>query len=115
MTRNIFSFTSLVLAILLAGGLLSGTAYYIRRKGNPLTYIEGQDTNRDVRGIPFVFVKRSVGDGQCDIGDQKNGKCNPDMGNEPHELRLPYLALDTVFWLSVTIIPTMLLLRKRSE
>ncbi len=105
---------SLFLAIVLAGALLASTAL-IPRQGNPLTYIAGQDSHRDVRGVPFVFLKRSVGDGQCDLQDQKSGKCNPDTGNEPHQILIPYLAIDAVFWLTITLVPTILILRKRKE
>ena len=105
---------SVFLAIVLAGALLVGTAL-IPRKGNPLTYVAGQDSYRDVRGVPFVFLKRSVGDGQCDLRDQNSGKCNPDMGNEPHQILISYLAVDTVFWLTITMMPVILILRKNKE
>jgi hypothetical protein len=105
---------SVLLVIVLAGVLLGGTAL-IPRKGNPLTYIAGQSSHRDVRGVPFVFLKRSVGDGQCDLQDQKNGKCDPDTGNEPHQILIPYLAIDVIFWLIITLLPTILILNKRKE
>jgi len=103
-----------LLAIVLAGILLVSTAL-IPRNGNPLTYIAGQSSHRDVRGVPFVFLKRSVGDGQCDLQDQKNGKCNPDSGNEPHQILMSYLVLDAVFWLIITVTPAVLILRKHKE
>ena len=62
----------------------------------------GDSAHRDVRGIPFVFLKRSLADGECDIHDVQTHICNPDEGNEPHELILGSLILDIVFSLLTT-------------
>lgn len=108
------SVASISLAVLLAAVLLVGSSF-IPRQGNSLTYIEGQDSHRDVRGMPFVFLKRSVGDGQCDVQDLQSGKCSMDLGNEPHQLLISRLAIDAGFWFLVTLAITTLLLRKHKE
>jgi len=65
--------------VLLFGGCLFIAASLIPIKGayvlNSALY--GDPAYRDVRGIPFIFLKRSLGDGECDINDVKIGICDP--------------------------------------
>jgi hypothetical protein len=102
-----------VLVVTLATALFVGSSL-VPRNGNALTNgdpSQGMSTHRDVRGMPLVFLKRSIGDGQCDVKDLGQGKCDPDLGNEPHEVVAVPLAIDVIFWTLLATIPAMLLVR----
>lgn len=76
---------------------------YVPRNGdyviNAAQY--GDPSHRDVRGIPLVFLKRSLADGECDIHDAQIGTCNPSVGNEPHQISGVYAIIDIFFWFVV--------------
>ena len=64
----------------------------------------GDPAYRDVRGIPFIFLKRSLGDGECDINDVKIGICDPRQGNEPHAVSVSMAAADLTFWTAIAAV-----------
>lgn len=94
-----------LLALVLASGMLVITSF-IPRKGNYVINGTrfGDPAYRDVRGMPFVFLKRSLADGECDIRDAEKHICNPMVGNEPHELNTGYLTANAVVWLGASAV-----------
>ncbi|HEY4963958.1 MAG TPA: hypothetical protein VIH90_04650 [Candidatus Saccharimonadales bacterium] len=99
---------TIVVSVLL-GLLLVGSTSLVARHGNQLVpRLDSSETTnggyRDVRGIPFVFLKRSIGDGQCDAHDLQLKLCDPGTGNEPHQVMPGWLILDAAFWVLVVFV-----------
>lgn len=59
----------------------------------------GDPAYRDVRGVPFVFLKRSLADGECDIRDVQLKLCNPKVGNEPYQIIISNELADIAVWI----------------
>jgi len=93
-----------MLLIVALGAIFFVTTSLMPRDGNYVVNgaILGDPAYREVRGIPFVFLKRSLADGECDIRDVQAGICDPKMGNEPHQLLTGYIVLDGLFWVGVS-------------
>lgn len=68
-------------------------------------------TYRDVRGVPFVFLKRSLADRECNIQDVQIQTCDPSVGNEPYQILLGDAMADAMIWLGVSVVVTNLLWR----
>jgi hypothetical protein len=71
----------------------------------------GDSEYRDVRGIPFVFLKRSLADGECDIQDVQLKTCNPAVGNEPHQISVGFMIADIATWLGVASVIMFVIVR----
>ena len=101
-----------LLTLFITAVLFVGTAL-IPRQGNFV--VNGTKFNdpayRDVRGIPFVFLKRSLADGECDIQDVRIQTCDPSIGNESHQILLGDAIADVIIWLGVSAVATNLLWR----
>jgi hypothetical protein len=95
----------LFLTIILAGALLAATSA-IPHRGNYVINgtLYGDPAYRVVNGMPFVFLKRSLADGECDIADVHKHICDPMQGNEPHEVDSAYIVADMVVWMGVAFV-----------
>jgi hypothetical protein len=95
-----FSAKKLVATFFLALALLSVTSLIPLKGSYLLNAAEEHDaTHRDVRGIPFVFLKRSYEDGECEVANSNSITCltpDVDMG---HTTRYGYLVADFIFWI----------------
>jgi len=101
-----------LLTFIIAAAFLVGTGFVPRRGNyvvNGTTY--GDSAYRDVRGVPFVFVKRSLADGECDVHDVQLRICDPNQGNEPHQILVGWLVLDASLWILLAAVLTTLVLR----
>lgn len=101
MSKNLL--IKIIFSSLLAAVLFIGTSFIPRHgeainsvtAGPPMTY-------RDSRGLPFIFLQRSVGDGQCLI--KYRGNCDFQTQSDldrisNHQLNYWWIVIDAVFWL----------------
>lgn len=90
-----------IIILSLAASIFIGTSFIVRQ-GNEVTNWQSAGTGRyrDVRGFPFVYLKRSIGDGQCDVRDLKAAMCDSGNGNEPHALKPVYIVIDLAVWVA---------------
>jgi hypothetical protein len=64
----------------------------------------GDAAHRDVRGIPFVFLRRSLEDGQCEVANEQSKTCLSNDYVQDHVLKYSYLAIDIAFWIVISTV-----------
>jgi hypothetical protein len=90
--------TYLIAALVLAAALFLATSI-IDRHGPAVEgwQILGEAPYRHARGVPFIYLERSLPDGVCEPQAQ-----DPGCKSQEHQLNTLYLVTDMGFWLFIS-------------
>jgi len=97
------SLIKFIIVVLAALVFFIGTSL-IPRQGHYVANaaIVGDATHRDNRGMPFIFLKRSLADGECEVANERSTTClrvsKTFVGQSQHEISYVYLLIDIIFW-----------------
>ena len=97
------------LIVLLTAIALFAATTLVPLKGHYVAYaaLVGDATYRDDRGIPLVFLKRSLADGECEVANKSSTTCLPLSKTfevqDQREVSYTYFVVDIVFWILVSV------------
>ena len=107
MKHSTLSLKGILIILVTSLVLLVGTTL-VPIKGHYVAFAAqvGDATHRDDRGLPLVFLKRSLADGECEVASASSTTCLPVSKTfavqEQREVSYAYFALDMVFWILVS-------------
>src|SRR5690349_8069436 len=101
--KKLFMIITLAFMLFAASVFIPLRGHYVQ---NAVRY--GDSEYRDNRGIPFVFLKRALADGECEVASKESTECLPVAKyfevQDQRQFSYLYLIIDGLFWLAVAFV-----------